>query len=51
MEEQVAYSKHKFDSLQEECMLSTTLGFPGDMSCHSALALEVPDFSQGSFPP
>ena len=32
MEEQVAYSKHKFDSLYEECMLSTALGFPGDMS-------------------
>ena len=28
-------------------MLSTTLGFPGDMSRGSVSALEVPDFPQG----
>ena len=32
-------------------MLSTALDFPGDMSDHSVLALEVPGFSQGFFPP
>ena len=44
MEQQVAYSQHKFDSSWEECMLSTTPDFPGDMSRHSVLALEVPGF-------
>ena len=39
MEEQIAYSKHKFDSLLEECMLSMTLGFPGEMSRRSVLTL------------
>ena len=32
-------------------MLSTTLGFPGDMSRRCVSALEVPDFSPGSLPP
>ena len=50
MEEQVAYSQHKFDSTQEECMLSITLGCPGDMSRRSVLALKVTSFSQGSLP-
>ena len=45
VEEQVAYSQHKFDSSWEECILSTTLGFPGDMSHRYVLALDVPDFS------
>ena len=50
MEEQVVYSQHKFDSTQEECMLSITLGSPGDMSRRSVLALKVPGFFQGSLP-
>ena len=32
-------------------MLSTALGFPGDMSQCSVLALEDPEFSQGLLPP
>ena len=32
-------------------MLSTALGFPGDMGHCSVLALEDPGFSQGLLPP
>ena len=32
-------------------MLSTALGFPGDMSHYSVLELEVPKIFQGLLPP
>ena len=51
MEEQVAYSQHQFDSSWKECMLPEVLGFPGDMSHRSVLALEVSGFPQGLLPP
>ena len=45
MEEQVAYSQHQFDRSQNKCMLSTTLGFPGDMShAHCVKSLQIQSF-------
>ena len=51
VKEEVSHSDSQFDSSRKECMLSTTLGFLGDMSHRSVLALEVPGFPQGLLPP
>ena len=51
VEKQAAYSQHKFDGAQKECMLSTALDFPGDVSHRSVLAMAVPGFPKGMLPP
>ena len=41
----------QLDKSQKEYMLSMVLGFPGEISHHSILVLEIEGFSQGLLPP